>query len=272
MDVLNRWVRTSGACRPRKAVYWLKSRYAIRDAVMAGMVPTMRVVIATVKCNRCRDGQYIDWEGNPRGQCYKCKNGIAKLLFVETSIAGRWKWHTPLDYTSWLGWPIGDLVPEPVTDWTPGREGVELSIDEGARHLNVVEEYWPQWKSEKPYSMSRDEYDSTHYYLFKYSLDLGTIGDPDVCFLCGTAAEYCCSTVCAPGLETRWPTCRPCGERKDVWDIIHGKPLPELSPSVNEWRERHLQQFANEWKGAWFPDRDEWQTNRRRRLEVSSAT
>lgn len=266
MDVLNRWVRMSGASRPRKAVYWLKSKYAIRDAIMAGMATAMRYVQATVKCNRCVSGTYFDWDGAPRGQCYHCNGrGQAELKFVETQIAGRFTWHTPLQYSYWHGWSMSDLKPEPVTDWQPGREGIDLPIEDAARHLNVVEAHWTQWASERPWENGFDEYDSTRYFTFNYSLPLPSFGE-DVCFRCNRPKEIFCSTTFPPGLETKWPTCKACSDDPKIWDVIRAMPLPKLSPEFEIWRYRHMTQFADIWKGRWGSFCEEWQLNQKRQV------
>lgn len=265
MDVLNRWVRSTGCMRPRKAVYWLKSRYAIRDAIMAGLTTRMRYVVANVKCNRCLDGVYIDWQGDPRGQCYHCNGrGQAALKFVETTIADKWTWHSPVEYASWLGWPMNDLTPEPVTDWQPGREGVDLRIEEAVRHLNVVEGHWTQWLTEKPYENSYDEWDSTRYYRFNYALRL-PFDEEGGCALCGASSptEHCCVT-CPPGLEISRPVCKPCADTKGVWDALKSIPISDIGPELELWKERHTAAFIDLWSARYPHWAQEWQLNRRR--------
>ena len=270
MDALNRWARSTGCHRPRKAIYWLKSKYAIRDAIMAGMTSRMRYVEARVKCNRCRAGIYFDWDGQSRGQCYHCNGrGEASLKFVETTLADRFVWHTPLDYSSWHGWPMRDLTPVPAEGWLPGREGVELSLEEAARHLNVVENHWQQWREEKPYSLDYDEYDSTRYYNFNYSLELPREEGP--CALCGSADEEeanNCSVTFPPGLELTRRVCRVCKHLPNLWEKLYDVPLPTLAPEVRDWRERHLIQFGEIWKQRkWVFDK-EWQATRARPLNT----
>ena len=106
MNDLNSFARHPDSRGPRKAIYWLKSKYAIRDAIMSGLITRLRVIQVTTKCHKCHEGIYMDWDGYPRGQCYDCK-GTAKvtLKFVETAIADKYVWHTPLSYRSWEGWP-----------------------------------------------------------------------------------------------------------------------------------------------------------------------
>lgn len=269
MDVLNRWVRKTGCARPRKAVYWLKGRFAIRDAIMAGLTTRMRYVQATVKCNRCREGVYYDWDGAPRGQCYHCNGrGVAALKFVETTIAERWCWHTPLDYRSWHGWSMSDLTPEPITDWTPGREGSELAVEEAARHLNVVEAHWQQWrgKDSNAWESGRDEWDTSRYYFFNYALELDARTDETrragICVWCGATEELCWTCLdYPPGLTMHRAVCKRCESCRGYdWDALRALPLPDLTPELARWRDRHLAEFGERWKQRW--QGPEWQLQR----------
>lgn len=270
MDTLNRWVRKTGCNRPRKAVYWLKSRYAIRDAIMAGALAQMRLIQSVVKCNRCVDGTFFDWDGQPRGRCYHCDGkGVATLKFVETQLAlydsdSRLTWHSPVRYSSWLGWPVGDLEPVTVQDWQPGREGIDLEIEEAARHLNVAETYWRQWETEKPYDHGFDEYDSTRYYSFNYSLQVPPSGASS-CWRCAGPKTTNCICTFPPGLETRWPTCAACEKDPKIWDEIKAQPLPKLGPELETWRQRHMLAFAEFWQRRWHRDNEEYQFDRKRK-------
>lgn len=267
MNVLNQWVRKTGCSRPRKAVYWLKGRYAIRDAVMAGMTTKLRLVQATVKCNRCYNGQYFDWNGYPRGACYHCNGkGQATLKFVETQIDNRWTWHTPLAYNTWHGWPMNDLVAEEQDGWFPGREGIDLDLEEAVRHLNVVEGYWQQWMKETPYEHGWDEYDSTRYYTFNYRLELPPFGDGGTCWRCGNPKSLNCIVTFPPGLETQWPTCKACSDDPKIWEGIKAMPLLPLSPELKAWYDRHMTVFADIWKMRWDNGAEEWQLRRKREL------
>lgn len=44
MHVLNAWAKNTSQCAPRRAIYWLKSNYAVRDAVMAGMLTGCKLI------------------------------------------------------------------------------------------------------------------------------------------------------------------------------------------------------------------------------------
>jgi hypothetical protein len=251
MDVLNRWVRMEGVSRPRKAIYWLKSHYAIRDALMAGLMTRMRYVQSTVKCNRCQNGIYFDWDGRSRGPCRHC-NGSSRvtLKFVETTLGERFTWHSPLEHSSWLGWSMRDLEAITVDDWTPGRNGIDLPVEEAARLLNVVERYWwQQICQESPYSfLDRAEYDDTRHYYFAYSLDLDV--PQSACALCGVALPSDPSrwhrmvATRSPGLQIRWPVCDVCGKRDKVWDRLAAIPTPDVAgPELAAWMKRHEQLY-----------------------------
>jgi hypothetical protein len=261
MDQLNRWVRFRGASRPRKAVYWLKSRYAIRDAIMAGLTARVRLVEATVKCTRCTKGVYHDWEGRDRGRCYHCDGkGTARLKFVETQIAdshrrpcAAFTWHTPVSYQSWLGWPMEDLTPEPTNDWLPLQPGIELPIEEAARLLNVVESYWTAWQKDSgPYDVGYEEWDSTRYYLFNYIFELPSDGEA-ACRICGGEFSHRCHTVIAPLFEQSVAVCKQCGDRPKIFDEIKRLPLPKIidHPEIATWRNRHLEIFKSIWESRW---------------------
>ena len=248
LDVLNRWVRTDGFSRPSKAVYWLKSNYAIRDAVMAGMLIQVRPVKATVPCNRCRKGIYIDWDGNERGQCYHCNGkGIAELKFVETTLGSpeaNFTWHTPLTYSSWLGWPMDDLEFEETKDWAPGRSGIDLDIEDVAYYLNIVETYWTQWAKKQPYGFNRDEYDDTRYYEFAYHLEVPVYADS--CVLCGQPKSHRACLTQPPGLTFNYPVCAWCDRRDGFWETLRKLPMPPIGPHLTEWKQRHdLAEWGN---------------------------
>lgn len=266
MNRLNAWVRSTGVSRPRKAVYWLKSRYVIRDAAMAGMLAHVRYVCATVKCNRCVNGIYLDWEGHARGQCYQCNGqGLVTLKFVETMIDNVGIWHTPLGYSNWHGWPMDDLEPTPLTDWTPGREGIELDIEEAAGHLNVVEEFYPFVLNvdryargpSSPWENSRDEYDSTHYYLFNYGFEFKN-PETKECFNCGKPKTHHCCSIIPPGLQVSYPVCDICGSAGGIWDLIAEQRPPAMGPNLTIWYKRHLAAFASIWGKTWNMLDKEW--------------
>lgn len=252
MDILNSAARSQSGRAPRRAIYWLKSRYAIRDAVMAGLLTKMCAVQVTTKCSRCRNGIYVDWDGHDRGTCYTC-NGRAKvtLKFIETEMAGKYRWHTPLEHSSWHGWPADDLEFVESQDWTVNQPGKEVSLVELVTALNIVETYWPQWRKHSPYELSRDEWDSQRHYIFRYGLNLGR--SPEGCVLCGGPhATYAMTTV-NPGLEYARSLCESCGKGLDeaTWAKLAALPLPELHPEIQLWRERHMIDFGATWNRYW---------------------
>lgn len=254
MDVLNRWVRKEHASRPRKAIYWLKANYAVRDAILAGLLTRFRFVQSEVACNRCRAGIYYDWDGQDRGRCHAC-NGTSRvtLKFVETTIADRFTWHSPLEYSSWLGWDVADLPPEDPGDWSPRRDGIDLPIEDAARLLNLVETHWSHVIVKRaPYDLGREEWDDTRYYRFAYHLDLeaATTGG---CALCGGEAKngdagamiHCHSR--RPGLNLRSLVCHACQQKHpggELWKVLGELPLPPHGPHLAAWIARHDHWFA----------------------------
>lgn len=276
MDRLNSFARTQEGAGPRRAIYWLKARYAIRDAIMAGLLVRMRAIQVTTVCRRCRKGVYYDWDGDNRGPCYTC-NGSGKVMlkFIETTIETRQQgvsvpdlnsdtaaiyrtaapftrnliWHSPVEYSSWLGWPTDDLQFEESQDWTTCQPGKPMSAIELATAMNIVETYWPWWRKHSPYELSRDEYDSSRYYLFNYALDLGR--SPEGCVLCGGKHHQFHNFTVAPGLTRAVSVCEPCAKREDIWKVLSGLPLPELDPEIQKWRARHAIQFESSWGRHW---------------------
>lgn len=245
MNVLNGWAR-SRDCAPRRAIYWLKARYAIRDAVISGMVTKLRAIQVTTKCNRCRDGIYMDWDGFPRGTCYTC-NGSSKvtLKFAETTIADRWTWHSPLHCSSWLGWPMDDLPFEEAQDWTVNQPGRNLDVEEAVRNLNIVEEFWPQWRKHSPYEIGREEWDSHRYYIFNYSINVGR--GEGVCVFCKRGPTTGHHHTRLPGLTYIFQVCEGCSGAEKVWDQLALVPLPPLSSEIEKWVTRHTFDFEASW-------------------------
>lgn len=249
MNELNSFARSPEGVRPRKAIYWLKSRYAIRDAAMAGMLTRARLIQVTTKCHKCHKGVYMDWGGYPRGQCYTCRGtSVVNLKFVETQIGARYTWHHPLAYSSWQGWPMDDLTPDESHDWTVKQEGKTLSLVEMVTALNIVEAKWQAWRKHSPYENSRDEYDSSRFYTFDYGLDLGYT--PEGCVLCGGVHKSFTTLDVVPRLQRNVSICEPCLNLG--WDELTPRlkalPLPELHPEIQIWRERHAINFEDTWK------------------------
>lgn len=291
MDRLNSFARNPSGRGPRKAIYWLKSKYAIRDAVMAGLLVKMRAIQVTTKCSRCDKGIYRDWEGYVRGTCHHCSGTARKTLkFIETTIeipvhetvipdvAGsdsckitwgsphpsRLVWHSPVDYSSWLGWPTDDLEFAEAQDWTVGVEGKSLTTVEMATAMNTVETYWPWWRKHSSYENSREESDSHRYFIFNYALDIG-VGSKG-CELCGGEHAIYCHFTAAPGITRGVSICKACEADPERWKKITALPIPQLHPEIEKWRTRHAIDFEKTWDRGWI-DRMGWQDRR----EVASA-
>ncbi len=269
MNELNSWARHPEGRAPRRAIYWLKLRYAIRDAIMAGYLCRMRAVQVTTKCHRCDKGVYWDWDGCNRGPCYTCKGtGQVTLKFIETRFkageqgpngATEYVWHSPVEYSSWLGWPADDLVFHEAEDWTVKRDGKALTVVQQATLLNVVEEYWLQWRKQSPYENGREHDDPHRYYIFNYSLDLDY--DPKGCVLCGGEHHIYCHTTLAPGLTRKLSVCKACEGAADLWPRLQAQPLNQLHPEIQRWRERHTLDFEATWQRMGW--RDVWRENLR---------
>lgn len=247
MNELNAVVRHPQYHGPRKAIYWLKSRYAIRDALMAGMLTKMRGIQVTTKCNRCRAGIYFDWNGYARGSCHTCHGtGIVTLKFIETTIADKFIWHSPLEYNSWFGFPADDLKLEESQDWTVNRPGKEVAVDDLAKLLNTVEIYWTQWRKHSPYEFGREEYDNYRYFYFNYSLDLGY--GPKGCVLCGGDHTIYYSHTIKPGLTVKRSIYGTCEKLEKLGERLKALPTPDISPAIQLWAQRHTIDFGQTWK------------------------
>jgi len=282
MDRLNSFARSPG-CAPRKAIYWLKSRYAIRDAIMAGLATRMRAIQVTTTCSRCDKGIYRDWCGDHRGPCYHCGGTARKTLkFIETTIDLQERervihdvngneamkvtfpepakkqvvWHSPVEYSSWLGWPTDDLQFEEAQDWTVGTQGKPLTTVELAEAMNIVETYWPWWRKHSPYESSREEYDSHRYFIFNYALDIGT--GSKSCELCGGEHKGFYHFTVAPGITRGASTCTACQADPEVWKKLTALPMPQLHPEIQKWRTRHTIDFEKTWERGWN-EKVEWQ-------------
>lgn len=259
MNELNSFARTQEGAGPRRAIYWLKSRYAIRDAIMAGMLAKFRGIMVKTKCRKCNNGIYTDWDGIPRGTCYDCNGtAVVTLKFIETTITnavGAYTWHSPIKYSSWLGWPTDDLDFAESQDWTVNQPGKTLTTIELATHMNVVECYWQQWRKQSPYELSREESSSDRYYIFNYSLDLGHSAEG--CVLCGGAHKIFCHLTVSPGLSQSLSVCAACEQDDDKWQKLKALPIPQLHPEIQFWRERHALDFEKSWHRLWTDHRVE---------------
>lgn len=162
-------------------------------------------------------------------------------------------WHHPLEYRSWLGWPMTDLEPQEAENWAVNKPGIELDTDTAVAHLNVVEEHWTQWRKQSPYQCGREEWDSHRYFLFNYSLDIGY--SPKGCMLCGGTHHVFCTATVAPGITYNRSVCAACEKDPKLWSKLHKLPIPALSSEVQSWRERHALSFDDTWSRTWH---DTW--------------
>lgn len=255
MSVLNSWAKSKNPA-PRRAIYWLKSHFAVRDAVFAGLVKGMRCIQVTVTCNKCVNGIYLDWDGHDRGRCYHCKGStIMTLKFVETTIQFQGHelvWHHPMTYPNgWLGWNVDDITPIRCEDWTAGKEGTELSSIEAAGHLNVVETYWPQWRIQSPYETDREWNGAGRYYLFNYSLLVEA--SKDACHYCNSVSDlHNFGLTLPPGLNFTVSICERCGLAMPDWSVRKRQfKMPQLHHSLQMWADRHTIDYEATWKRSY---------------------
>jgi hypothetical protein len=142
------------------------------------------------------------------------------------------------------------LVAEESQDWTVKLPGIDVpSVDEQARLLNTVEEFWPQWRKVSPYELSREEYDSHRYFIFDYSLSLAY--DPKGCALCGGEHHIYGSMTIGRRLERHFSMCKTCETFDDKWRRFEALPIPALSANVQIWLQRHAIDFEGSWARNW---------------------
>ena len=262
MTRLNSWVRSPNTnydwfSRPKSAIYWMKGK--LLNAVTNAGVATHRLIVMEVKCRSCDGtGKWISWDYGQTGEsCRTCSGtGRHKLWFVETTIDGRIKWHTPCKYGIFVSYPVnldvktlGEAHPE--TDWKPNTPGQPLVPIEVAAALNICEEFLPERPGEQW------DNDGGPYDIFFYSLFIGS--QPRKCFRCGIEDDKVSRLHCSRNLLA-WDAsvCTACfstfghmstwSEKEQAYvcpnSVFDAAPFPiELAeqPAVKRWQARHLQ-------------------------------
>lgn len=245
LDRLNSWVR-SDAYRdwedrgPKKAIYnckrraqtYLSSHYNVQSRYLQLMV----------KCRRCVDGIFIDWNGQERGHCWRCSgSGLKRLIFIEQQF-DRYCWHTPVDELTTI--PSHVLI-EIETEWTPNQPGRAFSREQAVVDLNTIETYWHNAISSEVLA---------HYHYppaeFFYFLFLGKT--PLRCSLCGATDNLKTESYRVRRNLLRW-TDHACHHCHDHYadrlaravdyesSIFECFPVPEdlLTPADRDWLTRH---------------------------------
>lgn len=251
VDKLNSWVRTPSARTTAwHVVYWLKGE-SIKWANSKGWASHRRVGVDT-KCRGCGGtGRYVDSGGWEFDHCRACNNsGTAHLAFIETTILGRIRWHTPLRKSYEI---IRGLIPaekeEPALDWKPNQPGRELPIHEAARLLNFAELYVPHGRYPQRTIRDCDEYYGEVDDLATYRLYVGS-SNPGQCDICGSTeamAQFGCyvnfgriewsAHICGRcDTDLKWERLRktePHGliDHPDIQEWIRRHPVPEPKPT-----------------------------------------
>ncbi len=150
IDRLNSWVRSDSArpwfSSPRYAIYDWKRNF-IETCILAGRCDNVRAIRLSLTCRDCRGSKrYTNSLGHTYDWCRKCDStGTVTLRFLVTTIHG-FTWHTPERET----WRIRLNLPEDFwqrselsVDWEPNQKGIDLTTDQVAQWLNVLEAEYP---------------------------------------------------------------------------------------------------------------------------------
>lgn len=245
---LNAWVKSArrgSDWSSKYVVYWLKG-LAIQQAQRLGLASHRRIA-ANVQCRDCGgSGKYEDRYGYTHDHCFACCNtGTARLEFIETMIADRLRWHTPLQ-KAWNYVPgYSSMEVEEVTDWQPNEgTGLELEADEAARLLNLVEGALAKGNKYPRGSL----YDGGYSYgeaddFNSYTLWIGETSK-DSCVLCGGTCERYSHGVAFGRLQWSANACSDCRQKFSnggIWPELKRRIPQELlnQPNVREWARRH---------------------------------
>ncbi len=145
LDALNSWVRSSSGrhatASPQRRIYEAK-RMALSDATRI-LGAKHYALTVPAKCRDCGgSGKYVDSYGAKFDHCWRCSNtGFVRLEFVESQVAEGIVWHSPRAKAWDL--PIAGTRNFVEVDWDVNKPGRDLTPDEAARHLLVIDEAWP---------------------------------------------------------------------------------------------------------------------------------
>lgn len=260
VNTLNDFARCRGAWRvPIAAIYYLKDR-ALREADRVGLARhrQVRVVVPCQRCNGSGRFSHGFMDTPKRGRvevtdaCRGCYGkGTRPLDFIESTIADRWTWHSPVVYGSRWGCghsfaltlsarlqAAGELVVD-VTggDWRPGLPGASLTPPQVAAAFYVAEELWPV-----PPLAGPDDGERVEYCLF--------LGDEEgpACVLCGGAEQVARYVVEVGRIAWTSPACA-CAATGDhpqaqlaVFAELRARGVPPAlieDPAVVRWIASH---------------------------------
>lgn len=261
VDALNSYVRSDSARRGSgnylSTVIYHYKREALKAATQY-RVASHRRVVATSKCIDCGGkGRYTDSYGYTHDHCWKCgSSGTAKLRFIESTLATTLAtpfqdcitWHSP-DRDAYTFCPgYSEMPEESVGDWKPRQTGRDLTVDDLAKHLLEVEEFFPA-KPTRHYSGGDYDYCETNPHR-EYTLYVGNSRDLG-CALCGGLDDLVEHGYCVSTRRLSWSAsiCKPCQARfEKAWGKsnvrifkVLGEHFPEVwwTPALRLWDEMH---------------------------------
>lgn len=228
LDALNSWVRSDSHRRyamnsPKYAIYEWK-RFIIREAVAAGTAE-LKAIYLSLTCRDCGGcGRYTDSYGYEWPHCRKCSStGKHRLTFLVSKIGG-YTWHTPWDKVN-IPTPEGMYqFAELSTDWEPNQKGIDLTVEQVAAHLNVLEPLllhragsrWISWNYGEDGGDARND---------RYKLDLGR--GPHRCEFCGREPN--------PQTASGGGSWHGCSRDWITWSAWACDPCKALYANSNRW-------------------------------------
>lgn len=218
VDALNSWVRSRSFYGPissaRRRIYEAK-KMALKDATRL-LTCEHKLITVMARCRDCGGSGKYDDGYRKFDHCYRCFNkGMVRLEFVESNIADRFRWHSPRSESySFAPAQMGEIS-FAATDWDVNKAGKDLTPDEAAKHLLVIDAAWPPYR----YGDCRQYCECTgHYHLYVGRVD-------KACAHCGSMAvsERCHKThgrveftfgICADcrkslTTDQQWAVCLP---------------------------------------------------------------
>jgi Zn ribbon nucleic-acid-binding protein len=238
---------------PSRIYAWKKM--AIGAAMKLGMA-TQRIIGVERSCKACKGtGEYkwVDWNDEDHVDYQDCRRcgatGKVILRFVESTIAGQYRFHTPRPR-----WDLGVFTPEDFeavqpggTDWEPEQPGAPLERLEFIRLINQVEAIIPvpepRFGSSTEYSLHLGELPgcwicgsiNCRYSWDLYRMQIGLRWKAGLC-------EACEQTDTWAFVEPTWPvSLHAIRNERDSFPRWHDRPpLPPMAndPAVLEWLAR----------------------------------